>query len=547
MTMTQAGNVGIGTTSPAYNLDVSGTGRFTTSLTAPSHLLTGSTSGTLTMAVPATVTSYSLKWPSAVASSAGQALTSDGSGNLSWTTLSSGSVTSVGASAPLASSGGTTPTISLTGTIPVANGGTGSASALTPGGILYGSSATASGTSAAGTTGQLLTSNGASAPYWSSSLTLNAAASPSYYITSGSGGYTNMIVPNSMTNHFNLTWPGALASSSGQVLSSDTSGNLSWTTPTSSVTSVSASAPLASSGGLTPTLSLTGTIPVANGGTGSTTALTPGGILYGSSATASGTTSAGAAGGLLVSNGASAPSWTGTGAPGYTLIYNAPNAPFWSYLSVAGGGTGAVSFTQNGILLGGGTGPITATATGTSGQVLTSNGASAPSWTTTLNVTSGNVGIGTTSPSYTLQVNGSVAGTSAYNNTSDIRLKKDIAHIPDALNKIKDLRGVTFNWRKNEHPEMNLSDRQELGVIAQEVEKIFPQAVSENKNTGFKSVAYSMLIAPIIEAMKEVRTWLIMHDQSIASVKAENATLKQENAQIKAYLCAKDPQAPFCK
>ncbi len=401
-----SGNVGIGTTSPAYTLDVSGTGRFTTSLTAPSHLLTGSTSGTLTMAVPATVTSYSLKWPSAVASSAGQALTSDGSGNLSWTTLSSGSVTSVGASAPLASSGGTTPTISLTGTIPVANGGTGTTS-LTSNGILLGGGTGSITATATGTSGQVLTSNGTSAP-------------------------TFQALP-------------------------------------SSVSSVGASAPLASSGGTTPTISLTGTIPVANGGTGSGTALTPGGVLYGSSATASGTTSAGTSGNVLISNGTSAPSWTATpsftsisapshlltGSTSGTLTMTVP-ATVTSYslkwpsavassagqvLSSDGSGNLSWSAPTSGITSVGALDGGTANSNGLtiSGSSIYAQSASATNAglvnTTTqtlagaktfsslmtgssgLNVTSGNVGIGTTSPNNALEI-GVSGGALSFRNTS---------------------------------------------------------------------------------------------------------------------------------
>lgn len=56
----------------------------------------GTTSGALTHIVPATVTSYSIKWPSAVAGGAGYSLTSDASGNLSWTNISGGSSLTVG-------------------------------------------------------------------------------------------------------------------------------------------------------------------------------------------------------------------------------------------------------------------------------------------------------------------------------------------------------------------------------------------------------------------------------------------------------------------
>ena len=66
---------------------------------------------------------------------------------------------------------------------------------------------------------------------------------------------------------------------------------------------------------------------------------------------------------------------------------------------------------------------------------------------------SGNVGIGTTAPNYKLQVGASGDGTSAIANAwnvfSDIRLKKDIQPIKNALNIILNLQGVGFNWEKS--------------------------------------------------------------------------------------------------
>jgi len=135
--------------------------------------------------------------------------------------------------------------------------------------------------------------------------------------------------------------------------------------------------------------------------------------------------------------------------------------------------------------------------------------------------TGGNVGIGTASPGYTLHVNGSVAGTSAYNNLSDARLKKDVQPIGDALAIVEALRGVTFNWDKTVDPAMKLDDRNHVGFIAQEVEAVLPQAVSTASDARqTKSVAYSEVIPVLTEAIKQL--------------KAENDALKNENSAMKA-------------
>ncbi|MEA9355928.1 tail fiber domain-containing protein [Bacteriovorax sp. PP10] len=165
----------------------------------------------------------------------------------------------------------------------------------------------------------------------------------------------------------------------------------------------------------------------------------------------------------------------------------------------------------------------------------------------------GSVGIGTTTPAYNLEVNGTVAGTSAYATTSDGRFKKDITVIPNALEKLTSLEGVYYFFRSDEFPEKNFSHHREMGVIAQKVEKVFPEAVSRD-DKGFRSVAYTMLIAPIIESIKIIKGRLIGHDKElqiqkkeIAFVKQQNAKLLEENTAIKSYLCSRDPNASICK
>ncbi len=77
---------------------------------------------------------------------------------------------------------------------------------------------------------------------------------------------------------------------------------------------------------------------------------------------------------------------------------------------------------------------------------------------------------------------------------SDRSLKKNIRTLDSSLNKILQLRGVSFDWKKD--------GKSSVGLIAQEVEKVYPELVSINED-GLKSVQYGNLVAPLIEAIKE--------------------------------------------
>ena len=118
-----------------------------------------------------------------------------------------------------------------------------------------------------------------------------------------------------------------------------------------------------------------------------------------------------------------------------------------------------------------------------------------------------------------------IAGNTAYVNTSDRRLKQDIQPITGALDKVLELQGVTFNWNKSINPSMNLDDRNHLGFIAQDVELVLPQAVSTaNDAMQTKSLAYGDIVPVLAEAIKDL--------------KAENDTLKAQNADILQRLAA---------
>ena len=83
---------------------------------------------------------------------------------------------------------------------------------------------------------------------------------------------------------------------------------------------------------------------------------------------------------------------------------------------------------------------------------------------------------------------------------SDERIKDNIELIPNALEKVQAIRGVTFNRTDTG------DDTRYAGVIAQEVEKVLPEVVTENAETGIKSVAYANMVGLLIEAIKEQQT-----------------------------------------
>jgi len=99
----------------------------------------------------------------------------------------------------------------------------------------------------------------------------------------------------------------------------------------------------------------------------------------------------------------------------------------------------------------------------------------------------------------------------AFYYTSDIAFKEDVLPLENSLDKILDLQGVSFTWKDNREPS--------IGLIAQDVEEIFPEAVSGEE--GEKAVNYGVLVAPLIEAIKE-------QQGQINELQAEIEQLKQK-------------------
>ncbi|MEO6315732.1 MAG: tail fiber domain-containing protein, partial [Chitinophagaceae bacterium] len=156
----------------------------------------------------------------------------------------------------------------------------------------------------------------------------------------------------------------------------------------------------------------------------------------------------------------------------------------------------------------------------------------------------GNVGIGCSSPNYKLQVVGDIAASggtlraaSAVISTSisacsDIRYKKNIAPITHALGNIMLLQGVSYNWKTAEFPDNYFTDKNQLGVIAQELEKVYPELV-ETDAKGYKTVDYSKMAPVLIEAIKEQQQLIEAQQAQINSMKNDIELIKKTIAGAK--------------
>jgi hypothetical protein len=106
----------------------------------------------------------------------------------------------------------------------------------------------------------------------------------------------------------------------------------------------------------------------------------------------------------------------------------------------------------------------------------------------------GYVGIGTTSPTTLLDVNGTTTTVSLVE-TSTRELKEDIQPLENQLEKIKQLQPVEFTWKKDK--------KKDFGLIAEEVEEIYPYLVEHDSDNNLIGVKYSKLTSVLIKALQE--------------------------------------------
>ncbi len=135
----------------------------------------------------------------------------------------------------------------------------------------------------------------------------------------------------------------------------------------------------------------------------------------------------------------------------------------------------------------------------------------------------GRVGISTFTPGFLLEVNGSAGkpGGGSWSNSSDRRLKKNIQDLAGSLEKLMKLRGVSFEYI--DPKAINELEGERIGVIAQEVEKVFPDWVHQ-RDDGYKAVTFRGFEALTVEALCELRS---EKDEQIQTLEAENDQLRE--------------------
>jgi hypothetical protein len=119
---------------------------------------------------------------------------------------------------------------------------------------------------------------------------------------------------------------------------------------------------------------------------------------------------------------------------------------------------------------------------------------------TSANVQFGSLGIGTTASGTGGEIRATGDITAFY--SSDIRLKENIQPIQNALEKVESISGNTYDWKEG-YDEIHSHKGNDVGVIAQEIEEILPQIVT-NRDNGFKAVQYEKIVPLLIEAIKEL-------------------------------------------
>jgi Chaperone of endosialidase len=113
----------------------------------------------------------------------------------------------------------------------------------------------------------------------------------------------------------------------------------------------------------------------------------------------------------------------------------------------------------------------------------------------------------------------------AISSPSDGRWKKNVQPLESSLEKIAHLQGVSYDWKKDEYPDVGMTEGKQIGLVAQEVEKVLPELVSEDKD-GYRGISYSKLTAVLVEAVKELKAQNQMQKKVLEKQQADIEELR---------------------
>lgn len=125
---------------------------------------------------------------------------------------------------------------------------------------------------------------------------------------------------------------------------------------------------------------------------------------------------------------------------------------------------------------------------------------------------------------FTIFPDGDATLTGTLTQNSDSRFKQNITQLSGAMKMIMQLNGYHYYWR----PELQKSDRLQIGLLAQNVEMVLPELISTDAN-GTKSVAYQNLIPVLVEGMKEQQRTIQHQQQQIGLLMKQVQQLLQRN------------------